>query len=575
MVASADGTQAEIDALKAQLKALTQKLDDLSTRQQKSEATAQAAEKTASETKSNVSQMFDRVKFPDGYKAGTVNMHTGESNPNVVDSDNFLQRQRDDSLTFGMPGGGGITLYGQLQVSADYVSNGLDSIAPTPINNGLSYFPLGKNGYLGAIATDSTYVGLRGYQPIKGWNESQFLWQLQTNLALSSLAANSMTNSQQSSTVSGAMTTGTSYIGLGGKSWGSIKVGKTSAPYANSTNYFDPFAGMLGSMNVVMGNTGGDNRIEFAPMMEHSIWYESPKMGDVSFAALFSPGQNRAMDSSGLPQGSADCAGGNIPGSGNPGGPASCTDGAFSNAFSTSLVYDDKKLYALAAYEMHRSVNRSSDLYGYAGGGTVGGVATDWTGTGLGGLTSGDLALLAADVGNEWAAKVGAMYNFESTGTHVGGIYEWMRRDLPAVLQVQNERSRNGFWVVVMQDLPGANQVDLGWAHAGGTPGDAAGQHNFNSSYSSGSSTADMYTIALVHQVDRNLSFWGNWADTVNHGNAHYDLGAGGHGIKTDCHDSGNAALGGAPANGGITGNPQCWGGNHLMGFSLGMKYRF
>jgi predicted porin len=553
MVASADGTQAEIDALKAQLKALTQKLDDLSTRQQKSEVTAQAAAKDASDAKSNVSQMFDRVKFPDGYKAGTVNMHTGESNPNVVDSSNFLQRQRDDSLTFGMPGGGGITLYGQLQVSLDYTSNGLDSFPVT--NSG----PYGHNGYLAAIATDSTYVGLRGYQPIKGWNESQFLWQLQTNLALSSLAANSMTNSQQSSTVSGAMTTGTSYIGLGGKSWGSIKVGKTSAPYANSTNYFDPFAGMLGSMNVVMGNTGGDNRIEFSPMMEHSIWYESPKMGDVSFAALFSPGQNRAMDSSGLPQGSADCAGGNIPGSGNPGGPLSCTDGAFSNAFSASLVYDNKKLYALAAYELHQNVNRNSDLYGYGGPASI----------------SPTPALLGADVGNEWAVKAGAMYHFESTGTRVGGIYEWMRRDIADVLQPQNERSRNGFWLVLMQDLPGANQIDLGWAHAANAVGDAAGQHNFNANLTD--SSANMYTIALVHQVDRNLSFWGNWADTVNHGNAHYDLGAGGHGIKTDCHDSGySATSSGAPANGGVSGsNPQCWGGNHLQGFSLGMKYRF
>jgi predicted porin len=489
----------------------------------------------------------------------------------VVDSDNFLQRQRDDSLTFGMPGGGGITLYGQLQVSADYVSNGLDSMAANYNTLTTSVpLPLGHNGYLAAIATDSTYVGLRGYQPIKGWNESQFLWQLQTNLALSSLAASSMTNSQQSSTVNGAMTTGNSYIGLGGKSWGSIKVGKTSAPYADSTSYFDPFAGMLGSMNVVMGNTGGDNRIEFAPMMEHSIWYESPKMGNLSFAALFSPGQNRAEDSSGLPQGSADCAGGNIPGSGNPGGPASCTDGAFNNAFSTSLVYDDKKLYALAAYELHQNVNRNSDLYGYAG------PQTSYVVSNGIGTSSPSAAALGADVGNEWAVKVGAMYYLESTGTRLGGIYEWMRRDIPSYLDFQNERSRNGFWLVLMQNLPGANQLDFGWAHAGGTTGDPAGQHNYNAAYSSDSSTADMYTIALVHQVDRNLSFWGNWADTVNHGNAHYDLGAGGHGIKTDCHDSGSSVTNtGAPANGGITGNPQCWGGNHLMGFSLGMKYRF
>lgn len=583
MVANADGTQAEIDALKAQLKALTQKLEDISTRQSKSEATAQAAEKTATEAKSNVSQMFDRVKFQDGYKAGTVNMHTDEANPHAVDSSNFLQRQRDDSLTFGMPGNGGITLYGQLQVSADYTSNGLDNMT-----KGDGTKPVGHNGYLAAIATDSTYVGLRGYQPVKDWGDTQFLWQLQTNLALTSQAASSMSNSAQSSTVTGALTTGTSYIGIGSKSWGSIKIGKTGAPYASSTNYFDPFAGMLGSYNVVMGNTGGDNRVEFGSMIEHAIWYESPKMGNLSFAALFSPGQNRTNDSSGLPQGSADCSGGNIPGSGNPNaaptiaaGMFNCDDGAYSNAFSTSLVYDDKSLYALAAYELHQNVNRGSDLISTAAAAPNGFVAPTWSyvpGAAISGTSNpiqyapgtytfnpGSYSL---DVGNEWAAKIGAMYNFKSTGTRVGGVYEWMRRDIPSLLQFQNERSRNGFWLVLMQDLPGANQLNLAWAHAGSTPGDAAGQHNYDPAQTN--NTADMYTIALVHQVDRNLSFWGNYADTVNHGNTHYDLGAGGHGIKTDCHDAG-----GVPANGGITGAPQCWGGNHLTGFSVGMKYRF
>jgi predicted porin len=364
------------------------------------------------------------------------------------------------------------------------------------------------------------------------------------------------------------MTTGTSYIGFGSKDYGAVKVGKTFAPYASSTTVFNPFAGMLGSMNVIMGNTGGDNRVEFGTLMEHSLWYESPAWNNMSFSALFSPGQNRAVDSSAIPQGGANCAGGNIPGSGNPTtlGPTGvnyCDDGSFSNAFSTSLVYDDKKAwYALAAYELHQNVNRGSDIAGANP--AVLPAGADPT----------QLAL--ADVGNESAAKVGLMYKFQSTGTRIGGIYESMHRNVPDYLMAQNERQRTGTWLLIQQDLPGANQLNLGWAHANAAVGDSAGQHNFNPLIPNGNSTANMYTIAGIHQVDRNLSFYANYAATINNGNAHYDLGAGGHGITTDCHDSGvSGNASGAPANGGITGNPQCWGGTHIQGISVGMRYRF
>jgi len=68
---------------------------------------------------------------------------------------------------------------------------------------------------------------------------------------------------------------------------------------------------------VVMGNSGGDNRVEFGTRLEHSIVYESPKMYGVSFDFLVSPGQNRTYDAVVQSSGSPDCSGGNIPGSGN------------------------------------------------------------------------------------------------------------------------------------------------------------------------------------------------------------------------------------------------------------------
>ena len=75
---------------------------------------------------------------------------------------------------------------------------------------------------------------------------------------------------------------------------------------------------MVGDMNTIMSNTGGDNRVEFVTAMDHSIWYESPKFGGFSFDAFFSPGQNRTADANlNLAGGSSNCTGGNVPGSGN------------------------------------------------------------------------------------------------------------------------------------------------------------------------------------------------------------------------------------------------------------------
>jgi hypothetical protein len=583
----------QIQALQAQLKAIQDQVNKQAQATQQATQTAQQAQQTAKQantsvaavqkeadaTKASVTTMFEKIKIPEqvnSYKPGTVNMYTGESNPNVAGNSNFMAREKDDSLSFTMPAGGGITLYGNLDVSADYVSNGLSGGSTVPANsNGTAgTHPYGNNGYLGALSTNNTYLGLRGYQPISDWHDTQFLWQLQGNVALTTVSGTSMSNSQQSNSVNGGLTTGTTYVGLGSKDYGAVKVGKTYAPYQLSTQIFNPFQGMLGNYNVIMANTGGDNRVEFGSMMEHSIWYESPSWNNMSFAALFSPGQNRATDSSGIPQSSSNCNGGNIPGSGGTGpqqsawSTNSCDDGGFSNAFSASLVYDDKKeWYATAAYELHQRVNRGSDIAGswaYAGNGT---------GSYLGDPKGQQYA--QADIGNESAVKTGLMYHFESTGTRLGGIYEWMYRNIPSYLSYQNERQRSGYWLVLMQDLPGSNQINLGWGHANAAVGDAAGQHNYNPAIPYSASTANMYTIAGIHQVDRNLSFYANYAMTVNNGNAHYDLGAGGHGITTDCHDSGLASGPGAQANGGITGGGQCWGGTKLQGFSVGMRYRF
>jgi hypothetical protein len=72
--------------------------------------------------------------------------------------------------------------------------------------------------------------------------------------------------------------------------------------------------------------------------------------------------------------------------------------------------------------------------------------------------------------------------------------------------------------------------------------------------------------------VDDNFSWYVDYAATHNHHDAHYDLGAGGRSVTTDCHDASNPDASGFDPNGN---GPHCWAGGNLQGASVGMKYAF
>ena len=91
-------------------------------------------------------------------------------------------------------------------------------------------------------------------------------------------------------------------------------------------------------------------------------------------------------------------------------------------------------------------------------------------------LTALGQQLCIQDTANEWAAKYGIMYQF-ATKTTVGGIVEYLHRDVPADLAFQNERQRWGTWLVVSQELSPIDSLHFGWAHAFKSPGNP-GQHN-------------------------------------------------------------------------------------------------
>jgi predicted porin len=464
----------------------------------------------------------------------------------------YLEHKHGDPLTFYTPGGE-ITAYGNLDVSFDDSSKDVRSL---DLNGATA--PVGNFGWMPAISTNLSYLGVRGFQRLPGM-EANFLYQFELGFDISATPGLKETNSNLSNTVNGTLFNRNTYIGFGSQEWGAVKVGKTDAPYKNSTAAFNPFSGQIGDYSVIMGNTGGDNRVEFATRLDHAIWYESPTLGGFQFNALFAPGQNRDTDSNNIAAGESDCAGGNVPQSGGN-QPVACNDGSFSDAVSANLSYTNGPFYATVAYERHQAVNRQSDITAIFGTATL--------------PTAYAQNLFDESVAPEDAFKVAALYRF-STGTTVGGIFEMMHRYVPADLAFQNERSRNGSWLFVSQQLTDIDSIHLGWAHAFTAVGDP-GQHNSSTlttadgfgTYAPNLNAADMVTASYKRKLSSNLTWYTAVAATFNGSSAHYDLGAGGRGVTTDCHD----AFG---SDGGFDSTPHCYTGTTIVGVSTGAQWKF
>jgi predicted porin len=411
-----------------------------------------------------------------------------------------------------------LQLYGHLDLSFDVVTKGI-----AEGGKGNNPPAVGKTGWQPDISSNLSYFGFRGDHDIGGGYKLVF--QVETQIDVSATPGPSPVNqASQGNTdnkVQGALASRNSFLGIAG-GFGALKLGKSDAPYKLSTARMDPFSASIGDYNSIMGNTGGDNRAEFDTRLSHAMWYESPKMGGASISALWAPGQNRAADNSNNASGEPDCTGGGggVTGNSTPGSNTvnPCNDGSFGDAFSVAGVYEAGGLYGILAYEYHHNVNRSSDN------------AVD------------------VGVGDEAAMKFGVQYMFP-TNTIVNVIVEKMTRK--GTTADFNERQRNGSWLAVTQKFSDANEVNLGWAHAGKTPGDPGVGPIDNKS--------DMYTLGYKHHWDKRANWYAVYARQANHAGGHYDLGASGHGITTDCKD----ALG------------TCFVGETLQGVSVGMMYSF
>src|ERR1022692_3052917 len=574
--AYADDTQ-DNAALKEQMRIMMQRIDELT--------------KQVQDLSKKQAQPPPTVVVPPSTPAGTATAPALAAAPSPPEP-KFEAFMKDFKATAGEPKLAAFLkgFYGTLDVSYDYTTKGINGLTAysysliDPANPNSGYVnngpkgtqQVGRLGYMPAMSTNKSQIGYRFSHRIDDSNVD-FIVQVETALALTASPGLKTSQYQQSNIVNGAIGLGDTFVGLQNAAWGKLKFGTTYSPYKKSTDRMNPFSGMLGDYSVIMGNSGGDNRVEFGTRLDHSIWYESPKFANLfSFDALWSPGANRTFDNVIQSAGSPDCSGGNMPGSGNL--LLNCDDGGFGDAYSADLKFETGGFYATAAYEMHRWVNRNSDgigannpTYGYLVS-TVTSPLIDYnTFAALSAEFPGYASVASppylTDIADESAFKVGAQYAFPF-GLTASAIWEDLHRYLPQDLEFQNERQRNGIWLALTQDLGSKDNVSAGWAHAGRTPGDPGGQHNYDPL--STDDSADMFTLAWKHKFDKQLYWYVDSALTLNHGNAHYDIGAGGRGLTTDCHDGTNTII----ADGSSAGNTT-WGGCRIMGFSTGLDYRF
>jgi predicted porin len=435
-----------------------------------------------------------------------------------------------------------VTLYGSIDVSGDVFN-------PSVYDQGTKW----------GIASNISSFGIRVRHNLApyGWDGMAVVAQLESQVDIAA-APNERA----------AFGTRDSFLGIESP-WGSIKAGKSDTPYKKATAAMDPFSRTLGDYNSIMGNTGGDNRAEFDWRMNHAVWYESPIFNGFQFSALVSPGQNFAKDNSDYSYGDwGQCNGASTRGSGsnfpNTGGAQAgnlggqgCTDGSFGNAYSAALTYKNGPWSAIAAYELHEQVNRRGD-----DGSQPGQLAPQF-------LADGSQVMTG--VQNEWAVKVGGGVHFNDGlgDLALNAYYEWIRREVPAIEQPFNERSRDAVFASATQRI-GQWAVSGSYAHAFKSPGNptmlasnslVAATTVIGLSNIAGDIQANLFSNdATQYAVGARYYFneWASWyivGSQLSQGlGAHYCLGASGHGYQVCSRDALNNTIGGATIRAATTG---------------------
>ena len=130
------------------------------------------------------------------------------------------------------------------------------------------------------MSSNGSSIGYRGSHKIPDSNVN-FIYQVSTSINMAAAPGLQNTWTKSSNTVQGAIGLGDTFVGFQSHSWGRLRFGEMYMPYKTSTDRLNPFGSSLGNYAAIMGNTGGDNRVEFGTRGDDVVYYSLAHLGRI------------------------------------------------------------------------------------------------------------------------------------------------------------------------------------------------------------------------------------------------------------------------------------------------------
>lgn len=202
-----------------------------------------------------------------------------------------------------------VDIYGQLDMSVNSVNN--DSNVA------------GDDERLGGVSSNNSRFGIKGAEDLGGGLSG--IWQFEQTINMDGDGGSfgSLRNT---------------YLGLAGKPWGSVKLGRIDTPYKSATARLDMFADTYGDYNMIIGSLSEGSNL-FDVRQTSSVLYETPSFSGFSFAAMYGFRNEAASNT----------------GNGTASDP---------RLYSLAASYANGPLFASLAYESQKEVDVDTDAKG-------------------------------------------------------------------------------------------------------------------------------------------------------------------------------------------------------------------
>lgn len=146
-----------------------------------------------------------------------------------------------------------VTIYGQMNASMNFVNTNQTG-----------------QDRLNQVASNNSRIGFKGTEDLG--NGMSAVWQIEEQL-----------NTDATSGFGG--TQRNTFVGLSGKTWGTVLLGAHDTPYKLSTGKLDVFGDTMGDYRTIIGNVQGTSR--FAARAGNVLAYVSPSMSGFTVAAAW------------------------------------------------------------------------------------------------------------------------------------------------------------------------------------------------------------------------------------------------------------------------------------------------